>query len=336
MANGRQPFAQALSRHLPSVARAAFDRCNQKPGLAPYDRTAFDRWLRGAVPSRRDFVLALADELGDNGIYDAWLEARGDNTDVSVKRVVTSFVRLPPDAQQEAARQIGDHLATKGSPIREQFTMRVELDDWPSRYDLYRLRVGLSWIGALPAQAKVLLLTELDALAGAYEQPDCLFRDVLALDDATLIAAMAELPQSLRYTAQSGAMSRQTSCPATTRAPGVIHFDTPEVAKARIHLDVTYPYPSSEHLFPILFRGYQVRGTVEVRFALRTRRAHRPRSYPFLGQQQDWAESPVLDELHIEVGRHDLILAANTGLVLTWSDQHHSSNEAAPGPAAMR
>lgn len=90
------------------------------------------------------------------------------------------------------------------------------------------------------------------------------------------------------------------------------------------HLDITCPFPHGHPDFPILFRGYQVRGAARIRLALRSPRARNPRSYAFLGYQRDWGTSSALDELLVEFGDPGRTLGAETGLVLPWSERYSS------------
>jgi len=315
-------FAEALAAR-PDAARQAFDRCNRRVGLDPYDRTAFGRWLKGDLPSRREFVLALAEELGDPAIYDAWSVDRGDTADSAVKRVVTSFMGLPTPSQAEAARQIEDYLAVRQGSIRDRFGMQIEIDDWPGDDRLLRASVTIAWLGALPANAKVILLGGYSGLADAYQQPDCLFRDALAIpEDQSAESMLQRCSAEITYFENGAATIEPVTLPGRPGASGELAFGNDPLERADIELEVTYPYPRFHGRFPILFRGYQIRGRARIRFRPRSGRIHSVDSYAFLGLPDAFTSMTTQrSELTVIAGREGEFLRGETGLVFTWSER---------------
>ena len=314
-------FADALSARA-DAARDAFDRCNRRAGLVPYDRTAFGRWLKGDLPSRREFVLALAEELGDQSVYDAWLLDRGDTADAAVKRVVSSFIGLSEHSQTEAVRQIEDYLAVRQGSIRDRFRMEVEIDDWPDDDRLLRASVTISWLGSLPADAKVVLLGDYSGLADAYEQPDCLFRDALATPgDQSAEELLARCAAEISYFDEGGEADTPVTRYGTSLTPGEFSFVNDRLRKADIVLQVTYPYPRFHGRFPILFRGYQIRGRARIIFRPRSARIHSPGSYAFLGLRDAFRSvTTPRSDVSVIAGREGEFLREGTGLVFTWSE----------------
>ncbi len=315
-------FADALAAQA-DAARKAFDRCNRQAGLAPYDRTALGRWLKGDLPSRGEFVLALAYELGDPAIYDAWRLDRGDTADSAVKRVVTSFMTLPEPSQAEGARQIEDYLAVRRGSIRDRFVMQIEMDDWPGDDRLLRASVTISWLGALPADANVILLGGYSGLADAYEQPNCLFRDALVIPDGQSAESLLErCSAEITYFADGAATAGPVTRPGKPGASGELTFGNDPVEKADIELEVTYPYPRFHGRFPILFRGYQIRGRARIRFRPRSDWIHSVDSYAFLGLPDAFTSMTTQrSELTVIAGREGDFLRDETGLVFTWSER---------------
>lgn len=314
-------FAEALAARADAV-REAFDRCNRRVGAAPYDRTALGRWLKGDLPSRREFVLALAEELGDPLIYDAWLIDRGDTADTAVKRVVTSFIGLPEDSQAEAVRQIQDFLAVRRGSIRDRFSMQIEIDDWPGDEQVLRASVTISWLGSLPGDAKVVLLGDYSGLAAAYEQPDCLFRDAVVIPgDQPAESLLRQCSAEITFFEEGSAAAVPVTRKGTPGESGEFAFGNDPLRHADIELQVTYPYPRFHGRFPILFRGYQIRGMARIRFRPRSARMHNAESYAFLGLRD--AFTPVTragGELVVIAGREGEFLRDETGLVFTWSE----------------
>ncbi len=323
-------FAEALRRIDRRRLNAAFEHCNHLHDVDGYDRTALHRWLAGSVPGREDFVVRLAEELKDDTLVDAWRASRATTTATDVKAVVTRFAGLGADDKLSAFHEIREELAASASvPVRRNFRMRVELHDGPPAAGAdnralgpYRMRVAIDWDGYLPANANTVIVTDYDRLGHAFDQDNCLFRDVVELDESFLsrTRSLDGAVQSLSYGPLDG-NGRTTTIAATEADGGVYQFDNPECADARVRLRVEYPFPHGTAFYPIVFQGYQIDGPARITIVLYSATAENPRGYAFLGQGRSWQASQLMPrELELEVGSEGSTLGDETGIVLYWSE----------------
>jgi hypothetical protein len=312
------PFSRALLEIDPRLLRDAFDHCNRRSDLIPYDRTTLGRWLAGSVPTRGEFVASLADRLGDLAVYEAWLEAR-DAPGTAVKTLVTRFRGLSSEEKQQAFHRIRDDLARDvAGPVRSRYTMRVELHDGSG--GLFQLRMASNWTGYLPANATIIIATSDEQLHAAYDQRECLFRDVVEIDWSAVEMGLSEWDDQVLSFSSTDGDSGSSRCQGQHLGDGVFRFDNPEIQQARIMLRVSYPYPTGVQIYPIVFRNYQISGPAEITLALRTPRAHNPRGYAFLGTGRRWQSSTWADEVVIEAGSSRTLLGADTGIMLHWAE----------------
>lgn len=322
MANREGRFAVALHSIERRALNEAFDYCNGQPDLDGYDRTALNRWLAGAVPARRDFVRRLAQRLDRDEVFQAWLDSIDDSTSADVKTVVTRFKGLTPEDKVEAFRQLREDLVSTSHRIRSNFTMRVELHDG-NQEGAYHLVMAMNWDGYLPGNAKTVIVTDYDRLADAFHQQDCVFRDVVELDEELLEQALVadyRSEQTLSYTA-IGTNSKPVTHEAMAFDRGMYEFPNDEVELARVLLRVTYPFPHGVAIYPIVFQGYQIAGPARITLAIHSKRARNPRGYAFLGSGRSWGASKLLrNELVIDAGTQGAILGDETGIVLHWSE----------------
>ncbi|MCP3990539.1 MAG: hypothetical protein GY724_15785 [Actinomycetia bacterium] len=322
MAKRERRFAVALRGIDRRALNNAFDFCNHQNDLESYDRTALGRWLEGSIPSRRDFVRRMADHLDEPTIFQAWVEEQEDSSSTDVKAVVTRYRGLTPHDKREAFQQIRDDLIMSPTRIRSDFSMRVELHDSDDP-EVYRLALAINWVGHLPPKAKTAIVTDYDDLAAAFDQEDCVFRDVVELDEQLFKRALFHEDASrhnLSYTPVDGD-SRSVTVVAEAADQGVYEFPNDEVERARIRLRVAYPFPRGIGVYPIVFKGYQVAGPAVITLAIHSRQAQTPRGYAFLGSGRSWeASKPDDRELEIVAGTHGAILGADTGIMLHWSE----------------
>lgn len=323
-------FAEALRRIDRRRLNAAFEHCNHLSDVDGYDRTALHRWLAGSVPGREDFVVRLAQELQDDALVDAWRASRATTTATDVKAVVTRFSGLSADDKLAAFNEIREELAASATlPVRRNFRMRVELHDGSpgdssgaNVHRPYRMQVAIDWDGYLPANASTVIVTDYDRLGHAFDQENCLFRDVVELDESFLsrTRSLDGAVQSLSY-GPLDSTGRTTTIAATEADGGVYQFDNPEIAEARVRLRVEYPFPHGTAFYPIVFQGYQIDGPARITIVLYAANAENPRGYAFLGQGRSWQASQLMPrELELEVGSEGSILGDETGIVLYWSE----------------
>lgn len=314
-------FSQALARHQEGGRlREAFEWCRRQPGIEPYDRTSLGRWLGGAVPSREPFVKALSGRLNDPTIHSAWTALQDDRGDGEVKGIVTRFQGLSPDDKVAAFAGIAAAMAQSTRVVRSGFSMRVDLYDGHDD-DLLRLRVEVGWTGHLPANAEIMFMNEQDGLAEAYAEERCLFRDVVHLEDERLHRVMAdedEYQHSLSYSPVG--TGKTTSCSAERTAAGQFRFGNEELARARIKLRTTYPFPRGLRLYPIIFNAYRIAGPFTLSLILHSQKTQWPQCFSFLGQDPRWEASQWRRELAIESGYEGAVLGTGTGLVFYWSE----------------
>lgn len=328
MANREARFAEALRRIDRRRLNAAFEHCNRLGDVDAYDRTALHRWLAGSVPGREEFVVRLAEQLGDDQLVEAWKASRTASTATDVKAVVTRFAGLSPDDKLVAFRRIREELvATPSLRLRRNFRMRVELHDDLSEGP-YQIRVAMDWDGHLPADASTVIVTDYERLGHAFSQENCLFRDVVELDESFLRRAEvmgSDAVQSLSY-APIGGDGRTSTVSATQSPDGVYQFENPEHGEARVRLRVAYPFPRGTAFYPIVFQGYQIVGPARITIVLYAEGADNPRGYAFLGPGRSWQSSQLMPrELELEVGTEGAVLGDETGIVLYWSETNGGS-----------
>lgn len=322
MSTNETKFADALKAIDRDLLNNAFDLCNQEDPSEAYDRTALNRWLGGAIPSRRSFVERLSRQLGRNEILETWAAARVDSSSADVKNVVTRFRALSPENKPEAFRQIReDHISSAGN-IRTRFSMRIDLHDG-EREEAYDAQVSVNWDGFLPAKATTAIVTDYDRLGEAFDQRDCIFRDIVHLDDKLVNQELGGQANRSEHTLSYrpiGPGSKTITHEAALLDHGHCEFPNDEVERATVHLRVRYPFPRGTPLYPIMFQGYRIGGIARITLAIHSKRARNPRGYAFLGPGRQWEASTLGNELVIDAGTEESYLGDETGIVLHWTE----------------
>ncbi len=323
MAQAHNQFVQALSAHDHRDLRKAFDRANAVTEQTLH-RTTLTRWLDGSVPNRPDFVRLLADELDDPHVYEAWEATRGTRSPSEYRSVVTRFDGLSPEDRERAYVEIRrSYLASRFPRLLDRLSYRVEVNDPPEAdADHLVIKVSQEYDGDLPAGARIVFTTSNRGLGDAYEDPSCLFRDIIPMDRDRLRALLEAGPQPvLAYNHLIAAGQRMITHESTLHDDGVFEFDNDHVEEARVRLSFEYPFPRGRQVWPIKFGEFRVAGGVEFTLTLNARSASSPRAfaYPPAGRQREWAADRVRpDELVVSLGAGGTILADGDGVVLSW------------------
>ncbi len=323
MSQARNPFAEALSAHDLPTLRDAFDRANSKAEQALH-RTTLTRWLEGSVPTSEAFVRRLADELDDAGVHEAWQAAQSARSPSGYRTVVTRFEGLSPEEREQAYVEIRrSYLESRFPRLKDRLSYRIEVND-PPEPDAGHLLIRLTqeYDSDLPAQARVELVTTHRALGDAYEDPRCIFRDIVAFEPDELDRLLEAGPVPvLAYNLLDRAGQRMITHEGRWLGGGVAEFDNDEVANVRVRLSIDYPFPRGVQVWPIRFGEFRVAGGAEFTLALNARATSSPSAfaYPPAGRQREWAADQVRpDELVVSLGAGGTILADGDGLVLSW------------------
>lgn len=318
-------FAEALRAVDPALLRAAFEASGSADSQGGYDRTTLNRWLDGAIPSRGDFVHILADELSEPDLYRAWQEARGERSSSSAKSVISRFEGLSTAERDEAFHEIRKHYVSAEKPEWRNFTYRITVNDPPEgETDHLLLRVDFSWEGRLPAQASIVFVNDPQTLGNAYNQANCIFRELIDFDTermTQLFEGLAE-DQVLAYNPLGETNPRPVTHRAGVDSFGVAQFDNDEVERAHIRLSLSYPLPKGTPMFIVRLGQYSVPGPAEATLVLNSRLASRPRAFTFLapGRQREWASNPLRsNELFVTLGTAETVLGEGDGVVLSWT-----------------
>jgi hypothetical protein len=318
---GRTEFSQALRRHeAGGRLKAAFDACNQDWRLDRYDRTTLTRWLEGSVPNREDFVQRLAAELDDPGIIRAWetdREARSSDT----RSIITRYRHLSTDDRRLVRKAILDEIGHE--EVRSSYSIRMDLFDSKDP-GFYQVTLSVNWSGPLVSGAEVIFVAEEDALADAYLNERCIFRDVVHLDPDHFDRAFGPGGEHLPHLTYSpiidGVQKPSTDCQPTVTRPGVIAFDTEEQKQAEIRLRASFPLTHEIPFRVVLFGHYQIKGPARLTFVTRSQNAGPPRALTFLGNPRSWAPITGVgnDELEVAILENQSVDGSGTGVIFFW------------------
>lgn len=317
-------FVAALDRHDMPQLRAAFEAAKKVTGER-YDRTTLNRWIDGSIPTKETFIRQLATELDDETVFTAWSELRQSQSPSQGRSVVSRYQGLSKDEKDWVFHEIrAEYLSTFPS-VRSRSTWRVEVND-PAESDDDHLvmRLENTFTGAIPAAAEAHVVTGHEDLGDAYENPDCIFRDIVAIEPARLSELLDTQPAPvLAINPRDSSAPRGSQHLGTQIKPGRFRFDNAAATDAQVRLTITYPYPRGHGIFPIRLGRYQVPDTFEVTLRLNSRSASSPRAFPFLppGRQREFAESyPAPDELFFTFGTGNTVYGEGDGLVLSWTE----------------
>lgn len=319
-------FAEALRAQDPVRLRQAFEDCAKEAERAPH-RTTLNKWLDGTVPQRGVFVRRLAAELGDDSIYDAWKATRGGRAASTAEAVVSQYESLEPDDKQTAFYAIRSDFVSQYPSTRERLAYRVEINDPSQRGDDHlQVKVSISWEGAIPANANVQFVTEQTTLGSAYDEGDCIFREVLGFETERLDELLeATTTPVLNINPLGTEVPHGTHYIGERSEPGLYRFDNGAAELAQVRVNVSYPYPRGCPVFFIRFGRYQVPNTATVTLVLNSSTASEPRAFPYLppGVQREWASSFVPpDEMFVSLGTGTTALSEGDGVVLYWKESH--------------
>ena len=326
MTQSSSRLATALRRHDRVRLREAFDACREA-GVGSYDRTTLNRWLDGSIPTSGDYIRCMGDYLEDPDLHQAWQAAHrsGSRSSPTPDTVVKRFESLSIDERKAAFPEIRKLFLEQFEDVRSRTTYRVELrDSADPEADHFELRVHHEWDGALPADAWVGFTHDTAVLGDAYEDPTCVFREILSFDEATFDSLLETWPdQILAYNEIGRANQQLVSCVGVPDGKGVFRFDNEPVENARARLSLSYPFPKGVGVFFIKLGRYRFEGGTEVSLSLDARTASSPRAFPFLpaGRQREYAADLVRpDELAVTLGAGGTILSEGDGVGLYWAE----------------
>jgi hypothetical protein len=326
MAPSGNRFATALRHHDRARLRQAFDACREA-GVGSYDRTTLNRWIDGSMPTSGDFIRCMADQLEDPGLYEAWQDSRqaGPRAAASPQAVVKRFESLSIEERKQAFPEIRKLFLEQFEEIRRRASWRVELRDAADPdADHFELRILHEYDGRLPADAWIVYTTDSGVLGDAYEEPDCVFREVLSFGSDTFRSLLETWPeQVLAYNRIGQANQQLMTHVGVPDGDGVFRFDNEEVEDARVRLSLAYPYPKGVGAFFLRLGQYRFEGGPEVTLALNTESASSPNAFPFLpaGRQREYAADLVrAKELAVTLGGGGTVLSEGDGVVLYWTE----------------
>ncbi len=325
MAEPSTPFALALSRHDQRVLRAAFEACNAE-GETSYNRTTLLRWLDRSVPRNGEFVQCLADRLEAPALFEAWQLARRGSGEGggNVEGAINRFRSLSEEDRAAAFPKIRRLFLERYGSQRARLSFRVDLYDSDNGdADFFDLRLVVKWTGRLPEYANVAFVVEQAELGNAFEDPSCVFRDALAMDNDALIRLLEGAEQTLSYKPLDEDNPTFTTMQGSNDGSGVFKFENDRIDNAEVRLDLNYPYPKRQRSFPIRFGKYKVAGVVDITFAAHSTEIANPHcNGVFLppGDERSWAAATLpRNEFVVYLGKDDLLLSEGDGALLSWT-----------------
>ena len=325
MAEPSTPFAIALSRHDQRKLRAAFEACNEA-GETQYNRTTLIRWQDRSVPRNGEFVQCLAERLEDPALFEAWQLARRGSGDGggNVEGAINRFRSLSEDDRATAFPEIRRLFLERYGSERSRLSIRVDLYDSDNGdADFFDLRLVVKWTGRLPEYANVAFVVEQGKLGDAFEDPSCVFRDALDMDNDALVQTLEGAEQTLSYKPLDEDNPTFTTMQGSNDGAGVFRFENDRIDNAEVRLDLNYPYPKRQRSFPIRFGKYKVAGVVDITFAAHSTEIANPRcSGVFLpsGHERAWASATLpREEFVVYLGKDDLLLSEGDGALLSWT-----------------
>ncbi len=354
-------FTEALLAADPVELKQAIERCAEREG-APH-RTTFNRWLTGTVPPRGEFVQLLADELGDPTIYQSWVAVKAGRTTSPVDEVVGSFEGLSEEQQAEVLSHLdlrradeagadeeaivasfaalggieakdavfhqirGQYLTTlprkRSRPVYTIELVEPAAID-PENDDHFLIKLSLTWTGAIPPRANIQVVAEQKQLGKAYDDANCIFREIVMLDRMRLqqILGAGRAPV-LNINRVDGDAPIGQHYTAEHVEGGMYAFANEEEDNARVRLTLTYPHPRGRPVYYINLGNYQVPDVVDIVLTLSSERASEPRAFPYMppGRRRAWSSSVTPDELTVTLGTGDTVFGDGDGVVLSWTEQ---------------
>lgn len=271
-------ISEQLSKHTASelddaVQRVRAARDDPRADEFPVDRTTPKRWRSGAHhPQRRMWIEALADELGNPRLPEAW------DHDAAVKSAARSgeYIRtLAERLSDEELRELLQHVRLKirrtEFTTRERFDLKIRLR--PLSPPLLRGDVEVSWHGDVPANANVRIAADPKGLAEAFTDRNCIYRDLIGLSEEQFVNGFSLLraanPEiSLVELCYQTNGTRWTTLAASSEEPGVFRFDNKRIDAAELRLTVRFPFPVWVPLYVVRFGSYAVRGPARISLSL--------------------------------------------------------------------
>ncbi|MEM9562611.1 MAG: hypothetical protein AAGA93_08355 [Actinomycetota bacterium] len=318
-------FVAALNEHDMARLRNAFEAAKTATG-EKYDRTTLNRWMDGSVPSKEGFVRQLATELDDEDVFSAWQQARRSQTPSQGRAVVSRYRGLSDEEKDKVFHEIRDDYLSTFPSARRRMAYQVEVNDPPSPDDEYLvIRFTLTWSGAIPERASVVIATEHTRFAEAYSDPDCIFREILDFEPGRLSELLESGPEPiLAINPLDSRAPRGAHHIGQQDEPGLFRFDNAEAAEAEVRLSLAYPYRRGQGVFFIRFGRYQVPDNWSATLRLNSRSTSSPRAFPYLppGRQREFSQSFLgSDELFLTVGTgNTTVYGEGDGLVLYWTE----------------
>ena len=314
-------FAKVLRSQDQSRLKEAFYRANMIPDLVPYDRTTLSRWLEGSIPSRGNFVKRLAKELEDESVYEAWKTCK-DMSDSNIKGMLTRFQNLNSSDQTKVFKKIREqYYVSRNESKIENYLTRIDLNDSPLG-DYYEIKVRLSWLGTLPANANISFVKTFESLTNELKNTNSVFSEKLDFNDAEFIECFENKRYSqphLSFTKKdSGEEFQEIECKQSN--PGIFVFDNEKCENANIQLSIRYPFPNKVRIYPLTPREHRTVGPAKIQFVINTTRAKNPQMLSMFGDQTNCtAKYAHGDEISVQIGTTNKIIEG-TGLIFTWEE----------------
>lgn len=319
---GTKRLPGALERHRAGgQLKDAFDSVNCRRDTRDYDRTALTGWLSGRTPSNRNFIVKLAEELGDPEVLAAFEHDLGVD-DRELNDLVTRFRSLATERKRAVLPELITELFADDVNNRTKFWMRVQLH--PGLTEVcHRLDVSMGWVGHLPPRATVDVAAEEDLLHHAYTQERCIFRELVPLDGESFEKATQALGSRipvLRFKpAADPAFAKADLAASPEGSEATYEFDNDEVASAEIRLDLCLPYPADLPMYAVMLGAYSVAGRAEITMVTDGDTCGRPHVLQFLGHTPAWAHpAGFRSELRLEIGDEKSLVEPNSGVIFFW------------------
>lgn len=261
-------FGAAINRLDKDHVRVTFREANQRCGRR-VDLTNLSKYRNGQHPSSELVgywipMLAHTSGIDEGELWAAW-KRDADARRAAARRssIVSTFGQLTLAEQRDTLGELHDVL--EGSlPARQQFRLAIELASTEhSRW--HRLNVRSEWIGSLPANAFVTTTASYSDLEAAYDEPACIYRELIpgeAEELADAYAMMALRVPVLRY--RSEGVDFELEGVREEGSLGRYSFNTKAAESAHCHLFVAFPYPANVPCYPIFLNRYSVQGTAYI------------------------------------------------------------------------
>jgi hypothetical protein len=288
-------------------------------------RSTRRRWVDDKThPYCRACVHALARVLDDSPLLDAW---DADGAEHAQQRAFTDVSTRVSGLAAHLKRRLQEQLRVEiqQSEFSTRRSMHIGVRISPLTEALHRGEVTVRWRGDVPADAKVRIAGDREALMAAFADESCVYRDLLHLGHDELAAGYELLaarapgrpPTELKFK-QRGASS-WTELTAHSSSPGCFEFANESIEEADVRLSVVFPCPAQYTCHPIQFGSYRVHGVARVSFRLAEGVSpHVPKLLvlpPDCATFVDRADN----ELSLELGDEDSLLPPATTALFYWS-----------------